>query len=261
MPSHKRTQRSADQPASRAEGPTEGQELVITGEQAVQQALAEAVSQQTPTAQGEAYEPPCSIGGLMAGFTGGMLGYVFGFGGYQFKHKGPGRLKASHIEGWTSARTFAIMGAIFAAASCFSKRLRLKDDVWNGVVAGASTGLVLGWKSGPVGALQSAVSLGAFSYVCDLLGSRAETRSAHAACLPQAQPTSRELWHRRLQLTSQRQQQQQLGCSHPSRSLYHKLPCSSYNEELLQPQHAVSESDPSFSEDNGGAYPFIKAPC
>ncbi len=39
--------------------------------------------------------------------------------------------------------------------------------------------------AGPWGALQSAVSLGAFSYVCDLLGSRAETRSAHAACIDQ----------------------------------------------------------------------------
>ena len=25
-------------------------------------------------------------------------------GGHQFKHKGPGRLRASHLEGWTSAR-------------------------------------------------------------------------------------------------------------------------------------------------------------
>ena len=80
MPSQKGSKRSAGQPAARSESPPGGQELVITGEQAIQQAVAEAVGQQTSQAQGEAYEPPCSISGLMAGLSGGMLGYVFGFG-------------------------------------------------------------------------------------------------------------------------------------------------------------------------------------
>ncbi|KAK9867652.1 hypothetical protein WJX84_007439 [Apatococcus fuscideae] len=194
-PRKKSSKRQSSQSASRVEGDSAGQELVITGEQAIQQAVTEAAGQQISN---EPYEPPCTVGGLMAGLSGGALGYIIGFGGNQFKHKGPGRLRASHVEGWTSARTFAIMGALFAAASCFSKRLRMKEDVWNGVAAGATTGLVLGWKSGPWGALQSAVSLGAFSYVCDLLGSRAETRSAHAACIDQRGSMPQKSWQRRL---------------------------------------------------------------
>ena len=133
MPSRKKSsKRQSSQSASRVEGDSARQELVITGEQAIQQAVTEAAGQQISN---EPYEPPCTVGGLMAGLSGGALGYIIGFGeqqmlqcsrnqvdtcaqacltscmltffctgGNQFKHKGPGRLRASHVEGWTSAR-------------------------------------------------------------------------------------------------------------------------------------------------------------
>ncbi|PSC74053.1 mitochondrial import inner membrane translocase subunit TIM22-2-like [Micractinium conductrix] len=121
------------------------------------------------------YQTPCTLTGLGAGLSSGSLGWVFGFGGYWLKNMRKGQFKASLAEGWGSAKTFAIMGGLYAAVSCFMVRLRQKNDAWNGAASGCATGLALGWKQGPMGALQSCAMLGFFSYFVDgMTGSPAE---------------------------------------------------------------------------------------
>jgi Tim17/Tim22/Tim23/Pmp24 family len=42
-------------------------------------------------------------------------------------------------------QSFAVFGGVYATASCMVQRLRMKQDAINGGIAGAITGLVLGW--------------------------------------------------------------------------------------------------------------------
>ncbi|KAG7668646.1 hypothetical protein Ndes2526B_g03730 [Nannochloris sp. 'desiccata'] len=126
----------------------------------------------------DAFQTPCSVNGLMAGISGGTLGYAFGFAGYWFSNRLKGTFRGSLGSGWASAKTFGIMGGLYAAVSCFMLRLRQKQDAWNGAASGCATGLALGWAGGPARALQSCATLGAFSYFLDGM-SGADT--AHAA--------------------------------------------------------------------------------
>lgn len=68
------------------------------------------------------------------------------------------------IDASSSARTFGLMGGLYAAVNCIMMRLRQRQDAWNSAASGCATGLVLGWKGGPVSALQSCGMLGIFSY-------------------------------------------------------------------------------------------------
>jgi import inner membrane translocase subunit TIM22 len=157
------------------------------------------VREVTPPAP-DAFQTPCSISGLMAGVSGGSLGYAFGFCefflpfflptlhththtltfpfhhtfflpypvGYWMSNRLKGGWRPSLDAGWTSAKTFAVMGGLYAGVSCFMLRLRQKQDAWNGAASGCATGLALGWPTGgAIGALQSCAMFGAFSYFLD----------------------------------------------------------------------------------------------
>lgn len=76
----------------------------------------------------DAFQTPCSINGIMAGISGGTLGYAFGFAGYWFSNRLKGNFRGSLGSGWASAKTFGIMGGLYAAVSCFMLRLRQKQD-------------------------------------------------------------------------------------------------------------------------------------
>ncbi|EFN53590.1 hypothetical protein CHLNCDRAFT_58549 [Chlorella variabilis] len=136
------------------------------------------------------FQTPCTITGVMAGLSGGTLGYVFGFGGYWMRHmRGGGQWKPSLAEGWGSAKTFGIMGGLYAAVSCFMQRLRQKNDAWNGAASGCATGLALGWKQGPLSALQSCAMLGAFSFFVDGMGvNQAAAAAAESPAGASAEP-------------------------------------------------------------------------
>ncbi|GAB4813368.1 hypothetical protein N2152v2_000414 [Parachlorella kessleri] len=96
-------------------------------------------------------------------------------GGYWMRHRLKGTFKASLAESWNSAKSFAIIGGLYAAVSCFAKRIRQKEDGWNGAAAGCATGLALGWNGGPQSALQSCALFGIASYFLDgVQGGRAE---------------------------------------------------------------------------------------
>ena len=167
----------------------------------------------------EGFQTPCTLQGVMAGFSGGTLGFLFGFGkvthmlipsshtippfsppshslppfllspttiihtqtaGYWLKNHIKGSFRPSLTEGWSSAKTFALFGGLYAASSCFVKRIRQTEDRWNGAISGCTTGLVLGWGNGPLPALQSCALLGAFSY---FLGDSIGANEATAATM------------------------------------------------------------------------------
>ncbi|CAL5220624.1 g2667 [Coccomyxa viridis] len=152
-------------------------ELVITGQEAQQELLEQQLSTSglQPVDGGQML---CIINGAMAGLSGGALGYVFGFGGKLIRHRGSGRWKACRIEGWTSAKSFAMFGGVYAFASCITQRIRQKQDAINGGIAGCATGLALGWSGGPQAALQNMVMLGLFSYVVDSMQMQSAEASA-----------------------------------------------------------------------------------
>lgn len=123
------------------------------------------------------FKTPCTITGITSGISSAMLGYLFGFGGYWFAQRKAGVWKESVRAGVSSAKTFALLGGLYAGVSCFMSRLRQKDDAVNSGISGCSTGLALGWKSGgPIAAAQSCVMFGLFSYFLDN-----QTDSANAA--------------------------------------------------------------------------------
>ncbi|GMH32310.1 hypothetical protein BSKO_00144 [Bryopsis sp. KO-2023] len=107
---------------------------------------------------------PCSVDGIMNGLGGGLLGYVFGFGRHLISTR---KVAACNQAALVSAKQFAIIGGLYAAVSCFCIRIRQKQDLWNGGVSGCATGLALGWKGGPVSALQSCIGFGALSAFFD----------------------------------------------------------------------------------------------
>lgn len=137
-------------------------------------------SPEASTSAAVSHEMPCTLNGLTSGLSGGALGYVFGFGGQLVKHRGQGRWKACAAEGWSSAKTFAIMGGLYSAVSCFMKRLRQKDDAFNGGASGFATGIVLSWGGTPKAMLQSALGFGIFSFVIDYMGNQAAPPAAAA---------------------------------------------------------------------------------
>lgn len=107
---------------------------------------------------------PCSISGLGSAVGGGLLGYVFGFGG---KLIGSRKFSPCHAAAVQSAKQFALIGGLYAMVSCFAVRIRQKEDSWTSGVSGCATGLALGWAGGPAGALRGCVGFGAVSAVLD----------------------------------------------------------------------------------------------
>lgn len=74
------------------------------------------------------------------------------------------------LDAGTSAKTFGLMGGLYAGVNCFMLRLRQCEDAWNSAASGCATGLALGWKGGPLSALQSCFMLGIFSYFIEGMG-------------------------------------------------------------------------------------------
>lgn len=60
------------------------------------------------------------------------------------------RLASAGSRGMASGKSFALLGGVYTASSCYAKRLMQRDDAVTNIVAGCSTGLVTGWSGGPV---------------------------------------------------------------------------------------------------------------
>lgn len=137
-----------------------------------------------PIDSGSTFKQPCTLKGLTAAFYAGALGYFLGFipATIKFKAKQWGMI---HNQGMASASQLALMSGMYTAVHCICQRIRMVEDGWNRGIAGCSTGLVLGWKTGPWGALQSCASLGLLSALIDFGGGAVE--AAEAAMLHQLQ--------------------------------------------------------------------------
>ncbi|KAI8833053.1 mitochondrial inner membrane translocase subunit Tim17/Tim22/Tim23/peroxisomal protein PMP24 [Chytridium lagenaria] len=66
-------------------------------------------------------------------------------------------------KSYSSAKNFAVVGAIFAGTECVIESYRAKNDIYNGVAAGCLTGAALSAKAGPKVMLGGCLSFAAFS--------------------------------------------------------------------------------------------------
>ncbi|TPX69127.1 hypothetical protein SpCBS45565_g02655 [Spizellomyces sp. 'palustris'] len=76
-------------------------------------------------------------------------------------------LKDMGNRSYSSAKNFAVVGAVFAGTECLIETYRAKNDLWNGVSAGCITGGVLAAKAGPKAVLGGCVGFAAFSAAID----------------------------------------------------------------------------------------------
>ncbi|KAJ3075402.1 Mitochondrial import inner membrane translocase subunit tim22 [Podochytrium sp. JEL0797] len=76
-------------------------------------------------------------------------------------------LKDMGQRSYSSAKNFAVVGAIFSGTECVIETFRAKNDIYNGVSAGCITGAVLAAKSGPAAMATGCVGFAAFSAAID----------------------------------------------------------------------------------------------
>lgn len=109
------------------------------------------------------------MGGVFGGFAGLFLASMSSAGGPESLAPTPTTLTVRQVfkdllhRTWSSSKSFAKIGALFAGAECVVEGYRGRHDQWNGVAAGCFTGGVLGRGGGPGAALMGCVGFAAFS--------------------------------------------------------------------------------------------------
>ncbi|KAI9807179.1 MAG: Mitochondrial import inner membrane translocase subunit tim22 [Sarcosagium campestre] len=68
---------------------------------------------------------------------------------------------------YSSAKNFALVGAIFSGTECCIEGYRAKNDLTNGIAAGCITGGALGARAGPQAAAVGCAGFAAFSAAID----------------------------------------------------------------------------------------------
>ncbi|KAI9676429.1 MAG: Mitochondrial import inner membrane translocase subunit tim22 [Caeruleum heppii] len=76
-------------------------------------------------------------------------------------------LKDMGSRSFSSAKNFALVGAIFSGTECCIEGFRAKNDLGNGVAAGCITGGALGARAGPQAAAVGCAGFAAFSAAID----------------------------------------------------------------------------------------------
>ncbi|KAL3895910.1 MAG: hypothetical protein SGCHY_004412, partial [Lobulomycetales sp.] len=76
-------------------------------------------------------------------------------------------LRDMGARSYSTARNFAVVGGLFAGTECVIETYRGKNDMWNGVSAGAIAGAVLAAKSGPQAMALGSAGFAAFSAAID----------------------------------------------------------------------------------------------
>ncbi|EER27589.1 Mitochondrial import inner membrane translocase subunit tim22 [Coccidioides posadasii str. Silveira] len=127
----------------------------------------------------------CPMKAVMAGGMGFALGGAFGLFMSSMSYDTPltpqGReisslpvreqlrrgFKDMGSRSFSSAKNFAIVGALFSGTECCIEGLRAKNDLTNGIAAGCITGGILGAKAGPQAAALGCAGFAAFSAAID----------------------------------------------------------------------------------------------
>lgn len=68
---------------------------------------------------------------------------------------------------YSSAKNFALIGALYSGTECCVEGFRAKSDLQNSVVAGCITGGALAYKAGPQAAALGCAGFAAFSTAID----------------------------------------------------------------------------------------------
>eukprot|EP00210_Caulerpa_lentillifera_P001830 g1760.t1 len=111
---------------------------------------------------------PCTIQAIGGGIGGWFIGY--GFNVLNFFSLKTRTLRELNRTGLESGRSLALCSGVFSLALCFCSRLRGKEDVWNGVVAGCATGLITSFQGGPVHALKQCAVFGGGCWLVEVIG-------------------------------------------------------------------------------------------
>src|SRR5437764_14449053 len=68
---------------------------------------------------------------------------------------------------FSTAKNFAVVGAVFSGTECVIEGYRAKNDLINGITAGCITGGILAGRAGPQAALVGCAGFAAFSAAID----------------------------------------------------------------------------------------------
>ncbi|KAH6565352.1 hypothetical protein BASA50_005393 [Batrachochytrium salamandrivorans] len=80
------------------------------------------------------------------------------------------RLTAKDMVGksYSSAKSFAVIGAVFASSECVIESFRAKHDIYNNIMSGCFAGAVMAAKSGPQSMVLGCAGFAAFSGAIEL---------------------------------------------------------------------------------------------
>ncbi|KAK9760690.1 Mitochondrial import inner membrane translocase subunit tim22 [Basidiobolus ranarum] len=70
-------------------------------------------------------------------------------------------------KSYSTAKNFAVVGAIYSGTECIIEGYRAKNDLWNSVSAGCITGGILAAQTGPRGVMFGCGGFAAFSAAID----------------------------------------------------------------------------------------------
>ncbi|KAJ3071222.1 Mitochondrial import inner membrane translocase subunit tim22 [Quaeritorhiza haematococci] len=76
-------------------------------------------------------------------------------------------LKDMGQKSYSTAKNFAIVGAMFAGTECIIETYRAKNDMYNGISAGCITGGALAARAGPQAMVYGCAGFAAFSAAID----------------------------------------------------------------------------------------------
>ena len=76
-------------------------------------------------------------------------------------------LKDMGSKSYSSAKNFAMIGALYSGTECCVEGLRAKNDLTNSVVSGCLTGGILGLRAGPSASALGCAGFAAFSTAID----------------------------------------------------------------------------------------------
>ncbi|KAJ1535832.1 Mitochondrial import inner membrane translocase subunit tim22, partial [Cladochytrium tenue] len=76
-------------------------------------------------------------------------------------------MKDMGAKSYSSAKNFAVVGAVFSGTECIIESYRAKNDMYNGVSAGCITGAALAARAGPAAMATGCATFSAFSAAID----------------------------------------------------------------------------------------------